>query len=261
MKNIELLNSCYKFLNRFIIADQLIELLENIDKQKFSKEEVEKIDNFINEIKKITDSIPNKEDEYVKAKRESIKNSIKRLENIPKNVEPIQNSLKSLKKDLESEIDSHERWIALTNYITKNEYFDSCFDSLDDYEMLEFIAQNIRAPFPPKFSQRDFDRLIKAGKEHDEREWLWRLAFNYDDSGLDNSEIVNYFIEKKDGYYLTELISAIGEYLDIDSLIDKINDKELIEYVIEQKNIVDAFVNDEHINKLKDKLNKIEKDT
>lgn len=257
MKNIELLNICYKFFNRFIIADQLIESLENIDKQKFSKKEAEKIDNFINEIKKIADSNPNKEDEYVKAKRESIQKSIKRLENVPESLDFIQNSLSNLKKDLEREMDSHERWLAITNYITKNEYFDSCFDSLDDYEMLEFIAQNIKAPFPPKFSQRDFDRLVKAGKEHDEREWLWRLAFNYDDSGLNIDEIVDYFILKKDGYYLTELISAVGEYLDIDALIDKLNDKELIEYVIEQEKIIDAFVTDEHINKLKDKLNEI----
>ena len=65
--------------------------------------------------------------------------------------------------------------------------------------------------------------------EQDKREWLWRLAFNYEKSNINFDSIVDYFIEKKDGYYIAELICAIGECLDIDVMIDKINDKELIE--------------------------------
>ena len=84
-------------------------------------------------------------------------------------------------------------------------------------------------------SQEEFDKLVKVGIEKDEREWLWRLAFNYERSKINFDNIVDYFIKKKDGYYLAELISAIGECLNIDSIINKIVDKELIEDLKKKK--------------------------
>lgn len=104
--------------------------------------------------------------------------------------------------------------------------------------MLEFIAQNIQAPFPPNLSQEEFDKLVKVGIEKDEREWLWRLAFNYERRKISFDDIVDYFIKKKDGYYLSELIIAIGECLNIDSIIDKIDDRELIEDLKKEKMIL-----------------------
>ena len=74
MKNKELLNICYKFFNRFITADELIEMFRNIDKNLLSKEEIEKIDNLFNEIKKISNNIPNVEDEYLIKKGKQLKN-------------------------------------------------------------------------------------------------------------------------------------------------------------------------------------------
>ena len=152
-------------------------------------------------------------------------------------------------------MDSHERWFNITNYINENKYFNTCFDSLSDYELLEFIAQNIKAPFPPSFNQEEFDRLVKAGIEKDEREWLWRLAFNYEGRNLNFDSIVNYFIKKKDGYYLAELISAVGECLNIDSIIDKINDRELIEDLKVRKQVISSYVTDEQFKNLIGKLN------
>ena len=120
--------------------------------------------------------------------------------------------------------------------------------------MLEFIAQNIQAPFPPNLTQEEFDRLVKVGIENDEREWLWRLAFNYERRKINFDEIVDYFIKKKDGYYLTELISAVGEYLNIDSIFDKIEDKELIEDMKKRKDVIRFYVSDEQYNKLLEKI-------
>lgn len=257
MKNKELLNICYKFFNRFIIADELIEMLSNIDKKSLSKEEIEKIDDLLSKIKIITNNTPNEEDEYVIKKKETIKNLIKKLEEIPKdetNEEFLSNQLINLKKDYDKKMDSHERWFAITDCINKNNYFNICFDNLSEYELLEFIVQNIKAPFPPQLNQEEFENLVKVGIENDKREWLWRLAFNYERSNIKFDSIVDYFIEMKDGYYIAELISAIGECLDIDNIIDKINDKELIEDLKNRKSVISFYVSEEQFNKLINKI-------
>ena len=254
MENKEFLNICYKFFNRFILLTKLIELLENMDKTTYDKN---KIDEIIDNLKKIDKEVPNSIDEYVIKKKENLKRMIDRLESIPKNnenIDFINNMLNDLKKEYDKEIDSHERWSKVMDCITKNDYFNKLFDSLTDYELLEFIAQNINAPCPPQISQEKFDKLVKVGIENDKREWLWRLAFNYEFSKMNFDKIVDYYIEKKDSYYLVELISAVSQCLDIDSIIDKIKDKEVIEYLIKNESIIREYVKEEQFNKLIDKL-------
>ena len=234
MKNKELLNVCYKFFNRFITADKLLEELANTDTSNLSKKDIEEQNKLTEEIKTIAKNTPNEMDEYVIKNKEKLKNMINRFENIPKDdkdIDFLNKQLENLKKDYEKETDSHERWLKITDCINENSYFNEVFENLTDYELLEFIAQNIAAPFPPNLTQEEFDRLVNAGIEKDEREWLWRLAFNYETRSINFDSIVEYFIKKKDGYYLAELISAVGECLNIDEIIDKIDDKELIEEI------------------------------
>lgn len=254
MKNKELLNICHKFLNRFINSDELIEELNNIDKKEMSKEEIKKLDKLIMDIKEIIANIPNKIDEYVIGKKKKVNNLIDKLETIPKDEDIFNRLLNNLKKDNEKEIDSHERWLAIAQCIDENDYFNTCFDNLSDYELLEFISQYIQVPFPPQLSQEKFEKLVKVGIENDEREWLWRLAFNYERRNINFDLIVDYFINVKDGYYLAELISAVGECLDIDSIIDKITDKELIKDLKERKYAICNYVSVEQFNKLVSKL-------
>lgn len=258
MKNIELLNICYRFFNRFITADKLIEQLSNIDKNNLSKNDIYETNKIISDIKIIVSNIPNEADEYVIKEKEKIKRLINKIEQIPmdNNSDFLNRQLNYLKKDYDREMDSQERWFAITDYINKNDYFTKTFESLTDYELLEFIAQNIQAPFPPNLTQEEFDKIVKVGIEKDEREWLWRLAFNYESRKINFDKIVDYFIKKKDGYYLAELISAVGENLNIDSIIDKINDNELIEDLKERKDVIDSYISDEQFNKLIEKIDK-----
>lgn len=257
MKNKELLNICYKFFNRYITADVLIEKINHINKKSLSKEEIKKIEELLNQIKLISNNTPNEEDEYVIKQRETIKKIIKRLEEIPKdekNMEFLNKQITSLQKEYDKEIDSHERWFAITDCINHNDYFNECFENLSEYELLEFIAQSIQAPFPPQLNQDEFERLVKVGIENDEREWLWRLAFNYERSNIKFDSIVDYFIEIKDGYYLAELINAVGECLNIDDIIDEITDKELIEDLKNRKEAIDFHVSEDQFNRLINKL-------
>ncbi len=257
MKNKELLNICYKFFNRFITADILIEQLSNIDKTSLIEYDTEKINELIEDIKKIAKDTPNEVDEYVIKKKETIDYLIKKIEQIPKddnNREFLNNQLDNLKRDYDRKLDSHERWFKITECIDKNSYFTKTFESLTDYELLEFIVQNIQAPFPPNLTQEEFDRLVKTGIENNEREWLWRLALNYERRKIKFDAIANYFIEKKDGYYLAELISAVGECLNIDDIIDSINDRELIEDLKTRKVIISSYVSDEQFSRLIEKI-------
>lgn len=257
MKNKEFLNICYKFFNRFITSDKLIEELNEENKKITSKKQSEKLGQLINEIKDISDKTPNHIDEYVKKEKETIKKLIKKLETIPKdkNEEFLNKQIGNLKKDYNKKMDSYERWFKITEYINQNKYFNECFDNLSEYELLEFIAQYIQAPLPPQLNQEEFDKLVKVGIENDEREWLWRLAFNYENRNINFDNIVDYFIEKKDGYYIQELISAVGESLNLDRMIDEINDKELIEDLKTRKNIIMHYFSEEQINKIISKLN------
>ena len=211
MKNKGLLNSCYKFFNRFITADELTKELTNLDTSILSKNDIEEQKKLIEEIKTIAKNITN-------------------------------------------EMDSHARWFEITDCINKNEYFNKLFESLTDYELLELIAQNISAPFPPNLTQEEFEKLVNAGIKKDEREWLWRLAFNYEGKNINFDTIVEYFIKKKDGYYLAELISAVGECLNIDEIIDIIDDKELIEDLKTRKRNISRYVSEEQFNRLICKL-------
>ena len=257
MKNKELLKICYKFLNRFITEDELIKMLNDIDKNKYSKEEREELDKLIKEIIVILNKTPNEVDEFIINKKKKINEMIEMLEEIPQNenyFDFLNKQIESLRNDYNKEIDSHKRWLAVVDYISESEYFNKSFESLSDYELLEFIAQYISTPFPPKLKQKEFDRLVKIGIENDKREWLWRLAFNYEESNFDFDSIVDYFIETKDGYYIAELISAVGQCLDIDKLIDKLNDKELIKDLKDRKGVIEGYVTEEQFNRMISKL-------
>ena len=248
--NKELLNICYKYFNRFINSNELLDLLKGLSSN-------EDIDEIISNVEHIVEEVPNVKDEYVTKKKEKLKSIIDIMEQVPESDEEfefIHKSLDNMKKKYDKEVDSQDRWYRIVDYINNNDYFNKCYDSLNDYELLEFICQNISAPFPPQISKDEFNRLVKVGIEHDEREWLWRLAFNYENTNKNFDPIVDYYIEKKDGYYLTELISALGEEINIDSLIKKLNDKELIKDIEERKDVIKNYVTEEQFKKLHSKI-------
>ena len=248
MVNKDLLNICYKYFNQFINAEELVSSLEKIRNKE--------IDEIIDGIKKRMEENPNKEDQYSKKRKDKISNMIDLLSKGSKDEEMgefLDKRVENLKKEYEREIDSLDRWFAVISFINENEYFNNNFDNLSKYELLEFIAQNICAPFPPQLKQDEFEEVVKAGIEKDEREWLWRLAFNYEKSELDFKSIVDYFIKVKDSYYLGELISAVGDKLDIDYIIDQVNDKELIKGLVDNKDVIGRHFTDEQFERLASK--------
>ena len=224
----DLVSLMYKYINRFINSDELLESLEELDLNNFTDEEKASIKKLIDDIKSIKDKIPNEVDEIEKNRIEINEKYVNGIDKILQN-NTLENKLKEkflkiregLLEDKKKVKDGGKLYESLFTLLADNDLINYYCDLLNDYELLEFIAQYISVPMPPQISQEKFDKIVKVGIENDEREWLWRLAFNYNEKNKDFSLIEDYFIEKRDDYYLTELISAVREDLNMKKLKKK----------------------------------------
>lgn len=219
----------YKYINRFINSDELLESLEELDLNNFSKEEKISINKLIDDIKIIKDKTANEIDEIEKNRLETIErivsniNIILKSDNLEKDLrEKIEHRKEYLLEDKKKVKDGGKLYESIYILLADNKLINHYWESINDYELLEFIAQYISVAKPPQIDQEKFNDLVKAGIKNNEREWLWRLAFNYNRKNKDFSLIEDYFIEKKDSYYLTELISAVREDLDMKKLKEKV---------------------------------------
>lgn len=237
----DLVSLMYKYINRFINSDELLESLEELDLNNFTDEEKVSIKKLIDDIKSIKDKIPNEVDEIEKNRIEINEKYVNGIDKILQN-NTLENKLKEkflkiregLLEDKKKVKDGGKLYESLFTLLADNDLINYYCDLLNDYELLEFIAQYISVPMPPQISQEKFDKIVKVGIENDEREWLWRLAFNYNEKNKDFSLIEDYFIEKRDDYYLTELISAVREDLNMKKLKNKViatKDKKFINKV------------------------------
>ena len=219
----------YKYINRFINSDELLESLKELDLKNFSKEEKISINKLIDDIKTIKDKTANEIDEIEKNRLETIErivsniNIILESDNLEKDLrEKIEHRKEYLLEDKKKVKDGGKLYESIYILLADNKLINHYWESINDYELLEFIAQYISVPIPPQIDQEKFNDLVKVGIKNNEREWLWRLAFNYNRKNKDFSLIEDYFIEKKDSYYLTELISAVREDLDMKKLKEKV---------------------------------------
>lgn len=219
----------YKYINRFINSDELLESLEELNLKIFSKEEKISINKLIDDIKIIKDKTANEIDEIEKNRLETIErivsniNIILESDNLEKDLrEKIEHRKEYLLEDKKKVKDGGKLYESIYILLADNKLINHYWNLMNDYELLEFIAQYISVPMPPQIDQEKFNDLVKVGIKNNEREWLWRLAFNYNRKNKDFSLIEDYFIEKKDSYYLTELISAVREDLDMKKLKEKV---------------------------------------
>lgn len=237
----DLVSLMYKYINRFINSDELLESLEELDLNNFTDEEKVSIKKLIDDIKSIKDKIPNEVDEIEKNRIEINEKYVNGIDKILQN-NTLENKLKEkflkiregLLEDKKKVKDGGKLYESLFTLLADNDLINYYCDLLNDYELLEFIAQYISVPMPPQIDQEKFNDLVKVGIKNDEREWLWRLAFNYNEKNKDFSLIEDYFIEKRDDYYLTELISAVREDLNMKKLKKKViatKDKKFINKV------------------------------
>ncbi len=243
----DLVDLMYKYINRFINSDELLNRLENLNLSNFTDEEKVSINKLINDIKIIKAKTANEIDEIEK----------NRLATIEKFVSDINKILESnLEKDIKEKIEKRKKYFIEEKKKTKdggklyksiyiiladNDLINYYWDSMSDYELLEFIAKYISVPMPPQIDQEKFEKIVKAGIEKDEREWLWRLALNYSKRKFDYSLIEDYYIKIKDDYYLTELICAVPDEIDINKIRKKVMDTNDEIFIAKVKNTLKNY--------------------
>lgn len=251
----DLVDLMYRYINKFINSDTLINELDKVDLTKYNKTEQKEITKLISEVKRTKETIPNELDEVEKNRLSNIDHMLDLLNNAKKDEkldekgsEFIEKQYNQLLKDRKAIRDGGKLYSTIFELMTHNSVVNKYASKMDDLELLEFITHYISAPMPPEIDQDGFNGLVDAGIKEDKREALWRLAFNYNHKNKDLTLIENYFIEKRDAYYLTELISAVREDLNMPRLINKIvktKDKRFINEVIETGNSYSLFEDDE----------------
>ena len=233
-----LVNIVYRYVNRYINSEELLTLLKTIDESSFSAEEIIEINKLLDEVENIIRTVPIEIDNEERKRIASINRILSTLEKVKNNKENNQEVLDTVQRQYDNLIrekkkvrDSGPRYIELAKSLTTNKTYISYCQKMNPKELLEFITQYISVPMPPRIDQDLFDEMVEAGIKEDKREALWRLVFNYVGRNKDFARVEDYFIEKKDAYYLTELMSIEEGTVDIERITKKIkvtNDERFI---------------------------------
>lgn len=249
---------CKNYFNRYINAAQLLSGLKELDITKLSEAEQTSLSALIISIESIQNETTDDADELVKAELVKIQESIDQAENIIKKAKKVPQELRDYLKEHKEGIkrprDNFERWSKICDTISQNKYFQDSFAALTDKDLLELIAQDIKAPRPIPIDADRFNALVQVGIETDARESLWRLALNYSEQDYNHQQIADFYIAQKDLWYLTELISAIGDKLDIPAILDQINTKDDIKFFLDSRPVIDQYVTKEQFEALEKKL-------
>lgn len=253
--NMDLVDLMYRYINKLINIDTLLKELTKLDLAKYNKTEQKEIAKLIIELKKVKETIPNELDKVEQNRLSNINNILESLNNAKasknlddKSKEFLEKQCNQLLKDKEVIRDGGKLYTSVFELMTHNSIVNKYASKMDDLELLNFITRYISVPLPPEIDQEGFNDLVEAGIKEDKRESLWRLAFNYNHKNKDFTIIEDYFISKRDDYYLTELISAVKEDLNMNELLNKIkktNDKDFIRRVIETGSSYSLFETEE----------------
>lgn len=253
----ELVNLMYRYVNRFINSNELIKELKKIDISNYQDKEV--INKLIKDIEEVREKTPNEIDKVEKKRLEQIDNLLDKFKEVNTSDEQakefIEKQYNNLLKDKERVRDGGKLYTKIADLLTNNSVINKSASKMNDKELLTFITRYISVPLPPPIKQEDFNNLVKIGIREDNREALWRLAVNYDKK-MDFTLIENYFIDKRDSYYLIELISATDN-VNLDNLVSKVvatNDREFMIDLATRSLELSIFTK-EDIDKIKEKYN------
>lgn len=253
----ELVNLMYRYVNRFINSNELIKELKKIDICNYQDKEV--INKLIKDIEEVREKTPNEIDKVEKKRLEEIDNLLDKFKEVNTSdnelKEFIEKQYKNLLKEKEKIKDSGKLYTKITDLLTNNSVINKSASKMNDKELLTFITRYISVPLPPPIKQEDFNALVKVGIKEDNREALWRLAVNYDKK-MDFTLIEDYFIDKRDSYYLIELISATDS-VNLDNIVSKVvatNDREFMIDLANRSLELSIFTK-EDIDKIKEKYN------
>lgn len=236
----ELIKLVHKYINKYINSKELIEGLNNLDLDKYSKKQKEIIEKLVIDIKDITLIIPNEVDEIEKKRLENNNNLLEKFEkSLDAGVDDldVKNLLEGLCEKLSKGNkvvrDAGDLYEKIVELLLDNSLVKETLNNISKEDMLDLITSYIASPMNPVLTQEEFNDLVEVGIKNDEREKIWRLASNYSGKGIDFSLIENYFILKRDSYYLGELVCIVEEDLDIKKLLLKVKETNDIKFINE----------------------------
>lgn len=114
----------------------------------------------------------------------------------------------------------------------------------------------------PKISQKQFDDLVDyvmniKDESYNKKEIIWRLCGCYE--GLNFNKVIDIFIDSRDSFYVSELVSYVDGNLDQDYLVDKMIKTNDLNFIKDSMSICfDAMLNslkEIQVQKLKDFCN------
>ena len=253
----ELVNLMYRYVNRFINSNELIKELKKIDICNYQDKEV--INKLIKDIEEVREKTPNEIDKVEKKRLEEIDNLLDKFKEVNTSdnelKEFIEKHYNNLLKEKGKIKDCGKLYTRIANLLTNNSVINKSASKMNDKKLLTFITRYISVPLPPPIKQEDFNDLVKVGIKEDNREALWRLAVNYDKK-MDFTLIEDYFIDKRDSYYLIELISATDS-VNLDNIVSKVvatNDRKFMIDLANRSLELSIFTK-EDIDKIKEKYN------
>ena len=240
--------------------NELINELKKIDISNYSEKDKKVIDKLIKDIEEVRDKTPNEIDEVEKKRLEQIDYLLDKFKEVNTSDEQakefIEKQYNNLLEDKEKVRDGGKLYTKIVNLLTNNSVINKSASKMNDKELLTFITRYISVPLPPPIKQEDFNSLVRIGIKEDNREALWRLAVNYDKK-MDFTLIEDYFIDKRDSYYLIELISATDS-INLDNIASKVvlatNDREFMIDLANRSLELSIFTK-EDIDKIKEKYN------
>jgi len=217
------------------------------------------INKLIKDIEEVREKTPNEIDKVEKKRLEEIDNLLDKFKEVNTSdnelKEFIEKQYNNLLRDKERVRDGGKLYTRIANLLTNNSVINKSASKMNDKELLTFITRYISVPLPPPIKQEDFNDLVKVGIKEDNREALWRLAVNYDKK-MDFTLIEDYFIDKRDSYYLIELISTTDS-INLDNIVSKVvatNDREFMINLANRSLELSIFTK-EDIDKIKEKYN------
>lgn len=155
------------------------------------------------------------------------------LELYPSDKDEINKIIKDINKIINGKLNEEEKKLKIEEYLLKNKYYYNTAINMTPLEVATMIGSLFYLRRLPKIDQEYFNELVDACIQNDEKEYAWRLALNYNNI-FDMDKIETYFINIKDSYYLSELISILDSpnYNRITTKLIESKDKELINNVI-----------------------------
>lgn len=254
----EFLKLTQKYLNRYINANDFHTALAKLDSKQLSSDQLVSFSALVTSVEEIIKETTDAPDELIKKELKQSQDTIDYLEKIIQkntNIPPeLKDELERMRKNQKQPRDNFDRWTRISDAIKENKFYKGSLEDLSDSQLLELIAEDISAPRPIVIDAKKFDQLVQIGIKEKARESLWRLALNYHHSGFNLQQIADCYIEKEDTYYLTELISAVGDTLDNDKIISQLASPQMIKDFLEAKPILTPYITPEQFAKLEEKL-------